>query len=117
MPHILESIRSDVRDCIQNCTDCHQVCEETLTYCLEKGGDFARADHLRLLRDCIQICETSADFMLRNSTLHQRTCAVCAEICERCAESCDLLSKDKKLKTCAEVCRRCAASCREMAKL
>jgi hypothetical protein len=31
-----------------------------------------------LLLDCAEICQTAANFMLRNSELHSRTCAVCA---------------------------------------
>ena len=112
---ILEKISSEIRQCIDDCTDCHRVCVETISYCTEMGGKHANADHLRLLRDCAEICQTGANFMSRGSNLHNRVCAVCAEICELCAKECDKFKDDDKMRICAEVCRRCAESCRSMA--
>jgi hypothetical protein len=80
------------------------------------GGRHAEAAHVRLLLDCAQICQTSADFMLRGSSYHARTCETCAEVCLACAENCERIGPDDDMmKKCAEVCRRCAASCRQMA--
>jgi hypothetical protein len=108
-------ISGEMRRCIQNCSECHGVCVETVTHCLQKGGRHAAPDHIRLLLDCAQICQTSADFMLRSSPLHTRTCAVCAEVCEQCARDCEQLGDDEMMRRCAETCRRCAESCRQMA--
>lgn len=66
--------------CIKECLSCHSICLNTVTYCLEQGGPHAEAGHIRLLLDCAEICQTSANFMLRGSLLHTRTCGVCAEI-------------------------------------
>ena len=104
----------DMEQCIQECLSCHRVCLETLTYCLQKGGKHAEAKHVRLLMDCVHICQTSADFMLRGSDLHTRTCFACAEVCAACAESCEKMGEDARMKACAEACRRCAESCRGM---
>ncbi len=113
MPH---QISAEMRDCIANCTECHNICIETAAHCLEMGGEHAAAHHIHLLLDCAQICATSADFMLRGSELHGQTCGVCAEACERCAEDCERLAGDDEvMRRCAEVCRRCAESCRRMA--
>ncbi|MFT3785726.1 MAG: four-helix bundle copper-binding protein [Tepidisphaeraceae bacterium] len=106
---------SHLRDCIDQCSTCHQVCLETLTHCLRKGGDHAAADHVRLMQDCIQICATSADFMLRGSELHTETCRACAEVCRRCAEDCERLADDDMMRRCADQCRSCAESCAHMA--
>ena len=104
-----------MQECIDNCTSCHAVCVETVAHCLGKGGRHAEAGHIRLLMDCAQICATSADFMLRGSELHTRTCGVCAEVCARCADDCDRMADDDMMRRCAEACRRCAESCRRMA--
>lgn len=104
-----------MEQCIQNCQNCHHICLETVTHCLQKGGKHAEAAHIRLLLDCTEICQTSANFMLRGSELHTRTCGVCAEVCERCAEDCERMGDDAQMKTCADVCRRCAELCRQMA--
>ncbi len=105
----------EMRQCMQECTNCHNICLETITYCLQQGGKHAEAAHIRLLLDCAEICRTSANFMLRGSDLHGRVCAVCAEVCERCAQSCAQLGDDAQMQACADACRRCAESCRRMA--
>ncbi len=113
MPHHLSQ---EMRQCIQHCSDCHNVCLETAVHCLELGGTHAEARHITLLLNCAEICATSADFMLTGSGLHGRTCAVCAEVCERCAESCERVDpNDETMRRCAETCRQCAQSCRQMA--
>ena len=94
---------------------CHAICVETVTHCLEMGGKHAEAAHIRLLLDCAEICQTSANFMLRGSDLHGRTCGVCAEVCERCAQDCERFGDDEHMQACAKACRSCAASCRKMA--
>lgn len=106
---------SDIQRCIDECVKCHRVCEATVQYCLQKGGKHAEADHIRILLDCADICQTSANFMLRGSPLHGRTCAVCADVCTRCAESCEQMGDDEQMRACAEACRSCAESCRRMA--
>ena len=110
MPHVKESLRN----CIHACTACHHICQETLAHCLEKGGRHADPAHIRVLMDCSAICATSADFMLRNSEHYVRVCAVCAEICDRCAASCEAFGDDPEMRRCAEACRRCAESCRQI---
>lgn len=110
----MSHLSPEMRDCIQECQSCHAVCLETIPHCLQKGGMHAEAGHLRLMMDCVEICQTSANFMLRGSELHTYTCGVCAEICERCAQDCDRLGDDEMMRRCAETCRRCAESCRRM---
>ncbi len=106
---------ASMQDCITNCLDCHSVCLATIAHCLEKGGDHAAPEHIRLMQDCAQICIASADFMLRRSPMHRMTCRVCADICIACADDCSKLADDETMVLCAETCRRCAQSCAEMA--
>lgn len=109
-------LNDEMRACIANCGECHAICTETAQHCLGMGGDHASPGHIRTLLDCAQICATSADFMLRGSELHGRTCGVCAEACARCAEECEgMANGDETMLRCAEICRRCADSCRQMA--
>lgn len=104
-----------MENCIDNCQSCHEICLETIAHCLEMGGEHASPSHIKLLQDCVQICQTSADFMIRGSDHHALTCGVCAEVCQRCAEECERLGGSEIMQRCAEECRRCAESCREMA--
>jgi hypothetical protein len=110
-----EHISEEMRACIENCSDCHDTCVETLIHCLGIGGEHASLDHVRALLDCSDACDTSRDFMLRGSALHARFCGACAEACERCADSCERLGADDDvMRNCAETCRRCAEGCRAM---
>jgi|DewCreStandDraft_5_1066085.scaffolds.fasta_scaffold01212_25 hypothetical protein len=104
-----------LRRCIIDCLGCYSTCLETVTYSLQVGGQHAEPARICLLLDCADICRTAAEFMLRNSDLHQRVCAICAEVCEQCAESCAQLGSHPQMRLCADICARCAESCRQMA--
>jgi len=104
----------DMQQCIQNCTNCHAMCLSTIAYCLQQDGEHTEREHLTLLLDCAEICQVSANYMLRGSRHHPLTCGVCAELCTRCAESCEQMN-DAQMQSCAEVCRHCAESCQRMA--
>lgn len=104
-----------MQGCITACTTCHGVCLETVQQCLKMGGKHAEPAHIRMLMDCTEICQTSANFMLRGSDFHGYTCGVCAEVCQRCAENCDRFGNDQMMQRCAEACRMCSQSCNEMA--
>jgi hypothetical protein len=110
--HHLEHLDPKMAECITNCSDCHDTCEETAVYAVQRG---IGAEHVRLLLDCAGICDTSRDFMLRGSPLHTQTCGICADVCMQCAEMCET-HNDEMMRRCAEMCRRCSATCREMAR-
>lgn len=113
----MDKINEDMKDCTQLCWECRAECQETLfNHCIEEGGKHVAPEHVRLMADCIQICQTAADFMTRNSALHLTVCAACADICEACARSCEKIGGEH-MNRCAELCRRCAASCRTMSKM
>ena len=113
MPH--QEMSQEMRDCIQNCLECHAICLETIGHCLAMGGEHAEAKHIGLLQDCAQICMTSADFMLRMSDHHPQVCGVCADVCDACATECESLADGSDfMQRCADACRRCAESCRKM---
>jgi hypothetical protein len=69
---------------------------------------------MRLLLDCAQICQMTADFLLRKSPFHLQACELCADICERTAASCAEIEDDRLMRACVQSNRRCAAVCREM---
>ena len=112
MPH---TITNAMQECIDECLRCHSICLEAVGHCLELGGKHAERNHITTLLDCAEICQTSANFMLRDSESHTRTCAVCAEICRKCEEECRRLGDDELMRRCADVCRECATSCERMA--
>jgi hypothetical protein len=110
----LNHINKKMQQCIEDCWNCHSICLQTVTYCLQKGGVYAELTRIRLLLDCAEICQMSANFLLRASELYPRTCAICADVCQQCAQDCEKISDDALLKACAEICYLCAKSCRQI---
>ena len=111
-----QKMNDGIRDCIKACLDSSDVCRQTITHCLSKGGVHADASHIQLLLDCAEICQTSASFMSRQSTRHSGVCLICSDICQKCAESCRVFD-DKAMSQCAEACDRSAESCEQMARM
>ncbi|MDO8846367.1 four-helix bundle copper-binding protein [Methylicorpusculum sp.] len=102
-----------MQDCIESCNQCHQACLQTaMNHCLKVGGKHVETAHFRLMLNCAEICQTSANFQLSSSPFHPLVCEVCAKICEACAESC---KKIGGMDECVEACLNCAESCRKMA--
>lgn len=106
-----------MQECIEECLNCHAVCTMTLQHCLATGGERAEVNLVGILLDCAEICQTSANFMLRGSPYHVITCASCAELCRACEEACRSVASDEQLGHCAEVCASCAESCDRMAEM
>lgn len=106
-------ITEDMVHCIQECTSCHAVCLNATKHILDRGGDLAEPGLMRVVQDCAEICQVSADFMLRGSGLHGLICETCAVVCEACAQHCEG-HPDEVLRACAESCRSCSRSCHDM---
>lgn len=110
MPHTTDP---NMQSCIDACNQCYQTClHEAMNQCLESGGKHVAPDHMRLMLNCAQICQTSTNFMLSSSAFSNQVCSVCAEVCDACAKSCEQLNG---MEECGRVCRECAESCRQMA--
>ena len=112
MTHDHANHHHDMQPYIDACTHCHATCLHTaLVHCLDQGGKHVGADHYRLMMNCAEICQTSANLLLSGSQAHVPLCGLCANICEACANSCDEIGG---MDECVDACRQCATSCREM---
>lgn len=96
---------------IQRALECHCACSEAINHCLERGGRLASKPLPLSLIDCAQICQLTADLLLRGSPLRHLMTSICVKACERCAQQCDRLEDDDVLQQCAAACRRCAEAC------
>src|SRR3546814_15839483 len=104
MTHHTAAHRSQAMNaCIDNCTQCHATCLETINYCLSQGGQHAAPEHIGLLATCADICATSADAMLRGTAIHAATCGACAAVCRQCAASSARMGRSEE--------RRCGKGC------
>jgi hypothetical protein len=112
----VSEISSEMRECIEQCLDCHKVCTEAASHVLHGDSKHSEGTHLAALLDCAQICLVNADFMARRSPHHAALVQACADICEACADLCEQhADKDGMMRRCAEICRECEQSCRQMA--
>lgn len=105
-------------ECVDSCIASHRICLETARYCTEQGtAAHIEATHIALLLDCAELCQTTANSMLRRSPQHALLCDACSRMCEACAHDCAKIAGDARMQACAQTCRDCAASCKEMASM
>jgi len=105
------------KECIDSCLKSHASCLATARYCMEKGGTHAAARHVALLMDCAELCQTTANSLLRKSSQHGAICQACATVCDACAQDCEVFKGDEAMMACARICRECAGHCRMMMSL
>ena len=106
-----------IQECVESCLKSHAMCLDTGRYCAEQGGRHVSAAHLALLLDCAEMCQTTANSLLRHSPQHAVVCDACARLCDACAQDCEAFTSDPQMQRCARTCRDCARSCRDMAKM
>jgi hypothetical protein len=112
MMMMTESLTTEMQNCINATTECHKICLETMTYCMSQGGKYMSANLISAMRDSSEFCMICTNMLISGSLFAGKTCALCAEICDRCALACENISTDKKMTACASACRKCAEACR-----
>ncbi len=106
--------RDDHLSLMRHCAD---TCRTTLfDHCIRKGGEHVAPAHVQAMVDCITLCDTTVDFMMRKSPHQTELCTVCAEVCTACADTCAAMADDEVMQECADICRQCADACAEMGK-
>ncbi len=105
------------QSCIESCWQSHVMCLQTERYCMESGGLHVMPAHLASLADCAEMCEKTANALLRRSPQHAAVCIACAQLCDACAGDCEAFKEDVRMMDCAKTCRGCAGHCREMSRL
>ncbi|WP_394330467.1 four-helix bundle copper-binding protein [Spirosoma radiotolerans] len=101
------------------CFSCAEACERCATACLEMGDKDGKGHDMttciKLCRDCADICTLCGRLDARGSEFSRDFMALCAEVCEACAEECEKHADHfAHCKACAEACRKCAEECRSM---
>jgi hypothetical protein len=106
--------QQNIHDCMVACWECRDTAQDVLVnHCLAMGGAHVEQAHVKLMLDCIQITQTCADFLRRQSAQHALVCQTCAEVCAACADSCEQVG-GPEMQRCATACRQCADACRGM---
>lgn len=92
------------------CNLCHQRClQAAVNY--KTGEKPIEIEHFRLMMNCAEICQMSANFQLSNPDFHRYLYGICADVCEMSATSCEQIGG---MNECVTACRDCAASCQQM---
>jgi hypothetical protein len=65
-----------------------------------------------MLAECAKMCEMSVCGMSSNARFARQYCALCATVCDACAQECAMF-KDQHCQQCAKECRTCALECRK----
>ena len=99
---------------ITDLMNCSSTIQETLMYCLQKGGRHADARHISLLMDTAELCKAGTSVLFHSSPVSQRVVGVIAEVCQECATSCEQFGDDPQMKACYDACLRTANSCRRI---
>lgn len=102
------------QEAIRSTQDCEALCAQVIQHCLEVGGAHADASHLRLLQDCVDICEATRKIFQRRSPHFSELSFACASICEAAAAACERFIGDAQMKACANQCRLSAIACRQL---
>jgi hypothetical protein len=103
---------NSTQSCMDSCTQCHQTLMHTaMQYCLPAGGSHLEAEHFRLMLNCAEMCQTTANFQLSDSQFCKQLALLNAQICEKCAVSCEQIGD---MEDCVQACRQCAECCRRL---
>jgi hypothetical protein len=103
--------RIQYQECIDACIQTMNACNYSYVSSLKEYHLEMLRDSIRLDRECADICSFAIQAMTRQSPFVAQILALCAEICEACANE---SSKHVHMhcQDCIEACRRCAEACR-----
>lgn len=105
---------SSMATCLQACQHCHEVCRKAAFGISPAAAQELAADDVRLLLECAELCQLSANWQLAGSQYCRQICGVCAEVCRQCQDRCN---DNEGMQECAAACQRCAESCAAMSSM
>ena len=112
---LINRLSVNMEAAIQNALECSRVTQNCLQHCLAEGGKHAEKKHVNLMKECAELCQLSASFMIEGSDFAHDLCGVCARVCDACADSCaNVDEEDAMMRLCITACRKSAESCRNM---
>lgn len=94
---------------------CASICNHCASSCTQEEDVKMMASCIQLDMECAAVCYAAAQLMSLGSSRAQEFCALCADICDECAEECGKHEHMKHCKECADACRICAEECRNFA--
>jgi hypothetical protein len=107
-------VNAETQKIIDACIEGYSCCEQSMSHCLNQGGQFVDMAIMGPLMDCADIARTCADMMMRQSPLSPEMATMCARVADMAGEACTKLGNDSTMKHCADVCRSCGEACRSL---
>jgi len=108
-------VKDTVKTAVTECTQCSNICLQTITYCLKEGGEHIQPAHIQSMMDCAVFCQVTVSFLLRESDeFTNDVCSTTAEIAAKCAQRCEEFEDDQQMAACAAACRKAAEACRQI---
>lgn len=98
---------------------CMDACAKAIIACRTCANADLHEDHhlsmlvrcIKLDLDCSAICSLALQSMASNSEFAKQVCALCATVCNSCAEECRKHEKMEHCVACAKACSACASEC------
>lgn len=111
----INQLSINMEEAIKNSLECFRVTSNCLQHNLSIGGRHSEKKHISLMKECAELCQLSASFMIESSDFANDICGVCARVCDASADSCaDIDSEDAMMRLTITALRKCADSCRNM---
>lgn len=95
--------------CIDALQACYAACMRNVSYGNVKKSGPIQEEHVRLMLDCAEMCQTAANFLIRESDHYLRICREAAEICKDLASSCEGVDGMDGIRS---TCDECVSVCR-----
>jgi hypothetical protein len=93
-----------------NCKAASAACQKAVDHCNEKKGNMGQASTTNALKDCIDACKATSQFLERGSRLVPKSAAMTVDACNEAAKICDQFKDDKDMISCANECRKAASN-------
>lgn len=113
---IVTNTTDKYQTCIDACNKCAQACFECFKACLNEPDVQARKNCISILVECALMCQMSSAMMSMEGQFAKDHCKLCAAICQKCAQECEMF-KDDHCQKCAQVCKECADECNKMSSM
>lgn len=95
------------------CIAAADTCQATLREFARSGaragpGTPAQREMWRLMLDCAELCAATAAFARTGSVFLPQLAESCCDLCDHCAQACELAGPSAAIDACADACRACA---------
>ena len=103
-------LEPETKTCVAALQACHATCLQFATFdCMQGNYPRVGPNQFRLMLDCAELCQTAANFLIRDSDHYLRVCREALVICEDLASDC---RKFPGMEAILAACDECVSACR-----